>query len=119
MALVERVGRSGELDWTAPVLLEKLLGSWRARRPHSGCPSVAAHAVVLPNVIITLSGLASMRLISVVSEMQLACRTSPCDHARALHDGEPCQQMVGVVVAADREQIVEAAVADVAAGEGL
>ena len=38
---------------------------------------------------------------------------------RALHDGEPCEQAVGVVVAADREQLVEPAVAHVAAGERL
>ena len=54
-----------------------------------------------------------------LSEVQAACRRSPCDHARALHYGEPCQQMVGVVVAANPEQIVEPAEADVAAGEGL
>jgi hypothetical protein len=45
--------------------------------------------------------------------------SSPCGHARALHDGEPCEQAVGVVVATDREQFVEPAVAHVAAGERL
>src|SRR5512145_3115599 len=45
--------------------------------------------------------------------------SSPCGHARALHDGEPCEQPVGVVLAADREELVEPAVARVAAGERL
>src|SRR5678816_1655709 len=44
---------------------------------------------------------------------------SRCDHALALHDGEPCEQAIGVIVTADREQLVEAAVAHVAAGERL
>src|SRR4029453_6204324 len=45
--------------------------------------------------------------------------SSPCDHARALHDGKPREQAVGVVLAADREQIVESPIAHVAAGERL
>ena len=51
--------------------------------------------------------------------LQAARRRSPCDHARALHYCEACQQMVGVVLAADPEEVVDSAVADVAAGEGL
>src|SRR5688572_2237688 len=45
--------------------------------------------------------------------------SSPCHHARALHDGEPRQQAVRVVVAADRKQFVAPSVAHVAAGERL
>src|ERR1700754_2639240 len=44
---------------------------------------------------------------------------SPCDHAFAVHDGEPYDQVVGVIVAADPEDVVETAIPHVAPGERL
>ena len=93
----------------------------RPFRLHSVSPGLTTHTLMA-----TALHKASRRpayppmcVFSVTFASESGCRASPCDHARALDDGEPCQQLVGVVFAADREQVVEATVADVAAGEGL
>ena len=81
-----------------------------------GSPSSAVKSIV----VVTLFPSRMAHMLQPFPRCATPTRpSSPGDHARALHDGEPCEQAVGVVVAADREQIVEPAVADVAAGEGL
>src|SRR5207253_4724085 len=44
---------------------------------------------------------------------------SPCDHAFAVHHGEPRDQAVGVVVSTDPEEVVQTAVPHVSTGERL
>src|SRR5262249_39480806 len=70
-------------------------------------------AVCCPLVIIS-----AMRA-PPLHEPRSNCLRSPCDHAFSMHHREPRDQAVGVVVAADSEQVVQTAVPHVSADEGL